>query len=687
MAKKKTTDTSVTAKGEGSSKGEGRAHFHSLKSRNGAYQLVKALRAMNDRQQRAVNELGFELLFRLDAPKELPTKLCYWLLDNFDPRTCDLVLGDGKRLHIEQADVEIVLGLPSGRVPIERSASGTTHVLVTQWRALFDNKPSSVLASEVIELMLARADGDLWFKRLFLIAMYTCLIDINGNGFVKTGLICNFEDPDNAKNLNWGDFVIRCLVDHTITWKKNKIQMFYTGPIFFLMGLYVDRVEVFGVTVDRTFPTMAGWSSARLSKRQTREMSSEGFGVGHVVDRIARPEVLPERPVIEGMRVSGQADQRLSDQDTAGCSGVSSGGPMDGRVFALNILKQAKIVADAVNGIVSLVESAPPELFDNVHFNKGIETTEQLLGCRLARPIGSSTQTPGEISMTQEDEAFWSDPEMMAIIIATRKSMPKKHQIMPYIDDYPSSDMGIPQNQDVGQECAASGDAIPQQEKSVRVVDAEKTTHEDPAETVSGEEENKKGDTLESIPEEQSMEEDVPEVGKVVKRKRSDAGKLPYQSLVIESSVCLPEVINEKDDHNKIDGSIECSDVSHGTDVSMESIVKLYVETVKEGSGPLNCNDNHTVTHKKDVIAGNDVVFEEAKSIKTYQKRKRLKRRQPCDNDLEITKKDAGSSSHSVAHGVATTSLDQLIETESVTGCCSESMSEQTVAAEDISSL
>ncbi|GFQ07732.1 hypothetical protein PHJA_002917200 [Phtheirospermum japonicum] len=154
--------------------------------------------------------------------------------------------------------------------------------------------------------------------------------------------------------------------------------------------------------------------------------------------------------------------------------------------------------------------------------------------------------------------------------------------------------------------------------------------------------------------------------------------------------VCLSEDINENDDQIKIDGSIECSDASHGIHVSMQSIVKLYVTTVKEGSEPLNCNANFSVTQKKDVIAGNDEVVEEGKSIKTYQKRKRQKMTQPSHvpiNDLEITKEDAGSSEHGVAHRVGTTSLDQPVEIESVTRCFSESMSQKKVTGEDTISV
>ncbi|KAL3633257.1 hypothetical protein CASFOL_022784 [Castilleja foliolosa] len=269
-----------------------------LKSRNGAYQLVKALRAMNDRQQIVVTEMGFGLLFRLDAPKELPTKICYWLLDNFEPKTCELKLSNGSRLYVEPADVEPVLGLQSGRVLIERKTRGATVDLVEQWRALYTDGRANRTASSVIDSMLARANGDVWFKRLFLTAMSACLMDVASNGYVLAGIMGNFEDPDNAVNLDRREFVIRCLVDHTITWKKNKTDKFYMGPIFFLLGLYADRVVVFHRSavrsVVRTYPVMAGWSSVALYKMQKVERKTGGFVGGRICDRLERPENLPE---------------------------------------------------------------------------------------------------------------------------------------------------------------------------------------------------------------------------------------------------------------------------------------------------------------------------------------------------------------------------------------------------------
>ncbi|KAL3618811.1 hypothetical protein CASFOL_037334 [Castilleja foliolosa] len=475
-----------------------------LKSRNGAYQLVKALRAMNERQQSVVTEMGFGLLFRLDALKELPMKLCYWLLENFEPKTCELILTNGSRLHVEAADVEPVLGLRSGRVLIERKTRGETVHLVEKWRLLYKDGKANRTATSVIDSMLARADGDVWFKRLFLIAMFACLMDVASNGYVSTVIMGNFEDPDNAVNLDWGEFVIRCLVDHTITWKKNKTDKFYMGPIFFLLGLYVDRVVVYYQSVFRTYPVMAGWSSKKLYDRQQKERKTGGFGGGDAFT--IGLNVRRNLPELE--RIGGKGGSVQADQLNEGYSGVSG-----------------------------------------------------------------SAQDPTQISMTREDEAYWADPMFMVIIEAIEEAMPKKHQIMPYVDDSPNYDLGIPLTPVVGWRSAASGDGTHQQqpETSTGVDDVETSLHDDGEDAtgpVSRDDMNKSETNLKSIPEDQpttnvaddgaeaveehgkrkrsarlkpategqNVESDVPEGGRVVKRKRSGAGKSPYQTRVVDSN-------------------------------------------------------------------------------------------------------------------------------------------------------
>ncbi|KAL3633215.1 hypothetical protein CASFOL_022977 [Castilleja foliolosa] len=239
--------------GEDSSDDEDGENHPSLISRNGAYHIVKAMKAMNATQQNEITGLGLGLLLQLNAPKELPTKLCYWLVENFEPRTCDLVLRDGGRLHVEAPMLKLFLAC---------------RTVIFEW-----NEGSRVTCKNNLKDCLEMGRRISRTITLFLIAMSTCLMGVTGNGYVPMGLLGNFDNVDVAGNLNLVCYKMSC-------------------GSHLALGHYVDRVEDFLRTVDRTFPTMIGWTSKMLYDRLKTEIKFGGFGGGHVAPRFASPETL-----------------------------------------------------------------------------------------------------------------------------------------------------------------------------------------------------------------------------------------------------------------------------------------------------------------------------------------------------------------------------------------------------------
>ncbi|KAL3621671.1 hypothetical protein CASFOL_036583 [Castilleja foliolosa] len=337
--------------------------------------------------------------------------------------------------------------------------------LQEEFKRLFGNGQKNITANNVVDVMLTHTHGGVWFRRLFLIAMSTCLMDVTGNGYVPMGLLGNFDKVVVAGNLNWGEFVIRCLVDHNLQWKKKRDK--YTGPIFFLLGVYVDRVEDFLRTVDQTFPTMIGWTSKMLYDRQKTEIKFGGFGGGHVAPRFARPENLHHESVRVHQSIgSAGVGRHSSDIMNERILNGSGSGPGDGMVFAKNLLKQAKIVANAVNGIVSMVESAPPEL-------RGV----------------------------------LDDPVVMEMIIAVEESMPKKDRIVLYYDDPPNFNFDESQNPHVGGAGGSFTEQYPEQEMetSISVHDDETTGLDDGSTHERGRMRSSKAEKLKTISENQIM--------------------------------------------------------------------------------------------------------------------------------------------------------------------------------------
>nr|GMC66491.1 hypothetical protein DM860_015094 [Ipomoea batatas] len=86
--------------------------------------------------------MGFDHL-REQQISRIPGKLAWWLLTNFDARSCSLRVQDGKELHITEEDVALTLGFPRGNIRIEKRTKGnedTTLVFYVD-RVVLYNRP------------------------------------------------------------------------------------------------------------------------------------------------------------------------------------------------------------------------------------------------------------------------------------------------------------------------------------------------------------------------------------------------------------------------------------------------------------------------------------------------------------------------------------------------------------------
>nr|GME03285.1 uncharacterized protein LOC109190399 [Ipomoea batatas] len=134
-----------------------------------------------------------------------------------------------------------------------------------------------MIATKVRSLL----EGDVWFKRHFAVLVVSVLGGTMKNGYANQLVFHNFEDVDEIKNLNWCKFVLECLVERHAQWVHNPDKQF-SGPIVFLLLLYVDRVVHSDRVVPHLVPSLRGWSSRHLKARQLSEIQSGGFGRGIV---------------------------------------------------------------------------------------------------------------------------------------------------------------------------------------------------------------------------------------------------------------------------------------------------------------------------------------------------------------------------------------------------------------------
>nr|GMD78710.1 hypothetical protein DM860_011184 [Ipomoea batatas] len=137
-----------------------RKDYPSLRSRSSTSQFFEALQGLNAVQTATIIEMGFASLFHLQIDN-LPIRMGYWLVQNYNPRNSTLYLVDGIGVSITEQDVQLVLGFPRGNIKIEKWSRANSTDLLEEWKGLVDKLARGYLYSDVIKAMLNCEDGEI----------------------------------------------------------------------------------------------------------------------------------------------------------------------------------------------------------------------------------------------------------------------------------------------------------------------------------------------------------------------------------------------------------------------------------------------------------------------------------------------------------------------------------------------
>ncbi|KAH6827467.1 hypothetical protein C2S53_002504 [Perilla frutescens var. hirtella] len=463
-------------------KGKNRSmdEYNNLKNRTSPLMLSNTIKGLTDVQKQEVRDMGFGAILHLDI-NNVPPKLAYWILDNFDTNRCEIVLEDGRRVHVGEEDVRLMFGFPRGQIPIERRIKNTEHVLVADWRLRFRERAfDRIRPIDISADIKKEANGGLWFKRQFLVLLTCCLIESLGNSYVSPQILDFFEDINNVVNLNWCGYVIKCLIDHTMVWKNNKLKH-YTGPTLFITLLYVDRVVLGYRTVQRSSPAIIEWKKKMLVKRQNMEIERGGFGKGYpdgpfVLINVAGVDNPPGLLLNEASEHNHEAEHNNEElmpnlQEARNMNGgfdthgggvkihkdavelVEEANGKEDDVHAIaNILAQkGKVIHDTLTEVMTIVKGLSHSMLGNAVLRKMVEATllvNEAPGSVLVEPTAASQN-----KLSQYDIDFWDCPEHIAMIAEMEEAEMeeaalKRYELKKVIDSMPSFSLGFTQDWD-----------------------------------------------------------------------------------------------------------------------------------------------------------------------------------------------------------------------------------------------
>ncbi|KAH6783126.1 hypothetical protein C2S52_008085 [Perilla frutescens var. hirtella] len=308
--------------------------------------------------------------------------------------------------------------------------------------------------------MLENHEGGIWFKKHFLVLLNFCLIESYRNSYVPSHILDYFEDMDRASDFNWCAHVLKCSIEHTTSWKENT-NKYFTGPTLFITLVYVDRVVLGYRRVARSIPAILAWKDMMILRRQNMEIGKGGFGQGYcdgpcrekdvvgVVPRQMQQDNEGNANVNEGVPpvvepVAGGDRNENDDEQVNPINADVIDDLSDMHAVAIGLLKQGKVISDALSTIMATVRKLPPGMLDNVAFRKTVEAS--MMVSRQDPVIhGESSSQP---TPTQDGMDFWNNPEYIAAILEIEKTAMQREQLQKELCSMPIFSLGLTQEWD-----------------------------------------------------------------------------------------------------------------------------------------------------------------------------------------------------------------------------------------------
>ncbi|PWA68285.1 ulp1 protease family, C-terminal catalytic domain-containing protein [Artemisia annua] len=210
--------------------------------------------------------------------KDVPTRLSYWLLENFDEDRCVLNV-DGKDISITRETVRDVLGIPMGNVPVKAvDEADCRHPLVIEWKRQFG---STIRYKHIpVEKQIyTQADGGWMFKLNFLVLYFTSIGESNKNATVNLRFFNCIEDENDIPGFDWCSYVLECLVRTKKSWIRTR---HFCGPVIVLLVVYAESMRKTIRNGDVQMPLVNSWTVDLLNKLEAERLSPESVEASQI---------------------------------------------------------------------------------------------------------------------------------------------------------------------------------------------------------------------------------------------------------------------------------------------------------------------------------------------------------------------------------------------------------------------
>ncbi|KAK9073448.1 hypothetical protein SSX86_007772 [Deinandra increscens subsp. villosa] len=242
--------------------------FRSLTVRTSPTTLYKALKSLSMVQKRKITDIGFGSLLEFNC-SYIPSKLGFFLLDKFDPKSMKLKLKNGD-IQITPELIKHIFGIPNGGTPpLSLSSKDSTKDCYVKWHSQFVKE---MRPNDLLRKIDESEDDDMVFVLNFIILFLNSIVECTATGACKLDLLERIDEDVDIRSLDWCGYIYDCLK------KCNKFGFAFTGPLTVLMLIYLDLTLFKQLETPIDAQPIKFWTGEKLKERQRLEIECGGFG-------------------------------------------------------------------------------------------------------------------------------------------------------------------------------------------------------------------------------------------------------------------------------------------------------------------------------------------------------------------------------------------------------------------------
>ncbi|GJW19136.1 hypothetical protein Tco_0026572 [Tanacetum coccineum] len=206
-----------------------------------------------------------------------------WVVKNFNPKTCTLVMEDGSMIKITRELIHDILGIPMGDIKVKSLKEKNLFDPVTaKWRGMVPEivNREKIQISQLETFLCTLSEADWLFDIGFLSLFFSIFGQGNKDGTINERLIPYLEKTDKIHQMDWCSYVLESLVNECTVFSASDK---FSGPLLLLALIYVNSTVSKNVKVEKTVSAFKAWNSNMLLKRQQEELDLNWFGLLPIV--------------------------------------------------------------------------------------------------------------------------------------------------------------------------------------------------------------------------------------------------------------------------------------------------------------------------------------------------------------------------------------------------------------------